>query len=142
MSFFIFAIVQLYLFRRTRSTQRRGVDFKLDTNGSSNYVYLSEHYSDVGSFTILVTAVALFGTFVGVGIVSLGPRHLITSWAQYLFISSSYVNIPKAYAFSSVHDVDHSQEDVDAQSEATVKRALTPFELDKASVEEDKEETL
>ncbi|KAK9770690.1 putative Chitin synthase [Seiridium cardinale] len=97
---------------RTRSTQRRGVDFKLDTNGSSNYVYLSEHYSDVGSLTILVTAVALFGTFAGAGIPD------------------------------PAEPVDHSQEDVDAQSEATVKRALTPFELDKASVEEDKEETL
>ncbi|KAK6071745.1 chitin synthase 1 [Seiridium cupressi] len=71
---------------------KRLVDFKLDTNGSSNYVYLSEYYSDL----------------------ALKP--------------------------DTAETVDSSQEDIDAQSEATVKRALTPFELDKSSVEEDKED--
>jgi chitin synthase len=103
-SFLIFTVVQLYLFINLIYLTKHLIDFKLDRNGASSYAYIGEYYADVGSWTILVTAVAMFGTYIGAGVLCLNPWHLLTSWGQYLFISSSYVNILKTYAFSNMHD--------------------------------------
>ncbi|KAK9414791.1 putative Chitin synthase [Seiridium unicorne] len=101
---------------------KRLVDYNLDTNGSSNYVYLSKYYSDAG------IAYAFSSVHDG-------------SWGHKSG-KKVYVAIPINLGSKpdTAEPVDNSQEDIDAQSEATVKRALTPFELDKSSVEEDKED--
>ncbi|OHW99241.1 chitin synthase 1 [Colletotrichum incanum] len=103
-SFGVFAVVQLYLIMNLIYLTKRLIDFKLETDGGSSYGYISEYYSDIGSVTVLVTAVAVFGVYIAAGIISLDPWHLVHSWAQYLFISSSYTNILKIYAFSNIHD--------------------------------------
>lgn len=104
-SFAIFAIVQLYLFMNLIYLSKRLIDFKADTNGGSSYNYINEYYTDVGPLTVLVTAVSLFGIYIAAGLLYFDPWHLLVSWAQYMFISSSYINILKTYAFSNIHDV-------------------------------------
>lgn len=104
-SFSIFAFVQLYLVMNLVYLTKRLVDFQLDTNGGSKYAFINEYYADVGYITILVTAISIFGSYIVAGILALDPWHLVTSWAQFLFISSSYINILNIYAFSNIHDV-------------------------------------
>ncbi|KAH8885871.1 glycosyltransferase family 2 protein [Thozetella sp. PMI_491] len=102
-SFTIFSVVQLYLMVNLIYLTKRLVDSKLDPNGGSSYNYISEYYSDVGSLTVLVTAVSVFGVYIAAGIICLDPWHLLHSWGPYLLISSSYTNILKTYAFSNMH---------------------------------------
>ncbi|KAK4221674.1 chitin synthase 1 [Podospora fimiseda] len=103
-SFCIFAIVQLYLLMNLIYLSKRLIDFKTNTNGGGSYAYINEYYSEIGSTTVIVTASSAFGIYIAAGIISLDPWHLLSSWAQYLFISTSYVNILKVYAFSNIHD--------------------------------------
>ncbi|KAI0436744.1 glycosyltransferase family 2 protein [Xylaria telfairii] len=103
-SFSIFAIIQVYLFINLINLAKRIIEFKLDTNGSADYAYISEYYTDIGEITILATAISLFGIYIAAGFLCLDPWHLFHSWAQYLFVSSAYVNIIKTYAFSNFQD--------------------------------------
>lgn len=104
-SFAVFAVVQLYMLMNLVYLTKRLVDFRLDAEGGSNYAFINEYYSDVGQVTVFITAVSVFGVYIAAGILSLDPWHLVTSWAQYMFVSSSYTNILNIYAFSNVHDV-------------------------------------
>ncbi|KAK4160265.1 chitin synthase 1 [Cladorrhinum sp. PSN259] len=108
-SFFIFAIVQLYLLMNLIYLTKRLIDFKTNTNGGSSYGYISEYYSDIGEVTVFVTAISAFGIYIAAGLICLNPWHLLHSWAQYLFVSTSYVNILKVYAFSNIHDATWGQ---------------------------------
>lgn len=103
-SFIVFSVAQIYLLMNLIYLTKRLVDSRIDPDGSSSYDYISEYYSDVGPLTVLVTAASVFGVYIAAGIISLDPWHLFHSWAQYMFISSSYTNILKTHAFSNMHD--------------------------------------
>ncbi|KAI5458721.1 chitin synthase-domain-containing protein [Mariannaea sp. PMI_226] len=100
-SFCIFAGVQAYLTMNLVYLMWRLIEFKISADGGTNYGFINEYFSDVGWVTILVTGVSIFGVYIATGILALSPWHLLTSWAQYLFISSSYTNILNIYAFSN-----------------------------------------
>ncbi|KAF5010162.1 hypothetical protein FDECE_3655 [Fusarium decemcellulare] len=104
-SFAIFGLVQVYLIMNVIYLVKRVADFKADDTGASNYAYIGEFYADIGQSTIIVAAFSVFGVYVLAAILALDPWHLFTSFAQFLFISSSYVNILNIYAFSNTHDV-------------------------------------
>ncbi|RYO83170.1 hypothetical protein DL766_001491 [Monosporascus sp. MC13-8B] len=104
-SFTVFVVVQMYMLMNLIYLTKRLVDFKMDTNGGSSYNYITEYYTDVGPITVMVTAVSAFGFYIAAGILYLDPWHLFHSWVQYLFISSTYTNILKTYAFSNINDV-------------------------------------
>ncbi|KAF4459789.1 CHS-3 chitin synthase 3 [Fusarium albosuccineum] len=104
-SFAIFGLVQVYLIMNVIYLMKRVADFKADDTGASNYAYIGEFYADIGQSTIIVAGFSVFGVYVLAGMLALDPWHLFTSFAQFLFISSSYVNILNIYAFSNTHDV-------------------------------------
>ncbi|KAJ2897269.1 hypothetical protein MKZ38_004823 [Zalerion maritima] len=104
-SFFIFGIVQIYLMMNIVYLIKRVVDLKWDTNGASNYAYIGEFYADLGQATIVVSAFSVFGVYILSAVLARDGWHLFTSFAQFLFVSSSYVNILNIYAFSNTHDV-------------------------------------
>jgi chitin synthase len=104
-AFFIFGLVQLYLIVNIIYLIKRVADFRADDTGASNYAYLGEFYADLGPATIIVSAFSVFGVYILAAVLALDPWHLVTSFAQFLFISSSYVNILNIYAFSNTHDV-------------------------------------
>ncbi|XXG96420.1 hypothetical protein Hte_002702 [Hypoxylon texense] len=108
-SFSIFAVVQAYMIVNLIYLTKRLVDFKQDTIGSNNYAFINEYYTDIGYVTIFVTGISVFGIYILAGLLSFDPWHLFTSWAQYLFISTSYTNILNIYAFSNIHDVSWGQ---------------------------------
>ncbi|KAK8102966.1 hypothetical protein PG984_016112 [Apiospora sp. TS-2023a] len=103
-SFAIFAFIQCYLLINLIYLTKRLVDLKMNPDVANSYAYIGEYYSDLGELTVLVTAVAAFGIYIAAGVICFDPWHLFHSWAPYLFISSSYTNILKAYAFSNIQD--------------------------------------
>lgn len=104
-SFAIFGLIQAYLIINLVYLVKRVADYKADDTGSSNYAYIGEFYADIGQSTIIVAGFSVFGVYVLSALLALDPWHLLTSFAQFLFISSSYVNILNIYAFSNTHDV-------------------------------------
>lgn len=103
-SFAIFAFIQCYLLINLIYLTKRLVELRTDPEGANSYAYLGEYYSDLGELTVLVTAVSAFGIYIAAGVICFDPWHLFHSWAPYLFISTSYTNILKAYAFSNIQD--------------------------------------
>ncbi|RYO75321.1 hypothetical protein DL764_010491 [Monosporascus ibericus] len=108
-SFFIFGLVQVYLVMNIIYLIKRVADFQADTTGESSYTYIGEFYADLGAPTVIVSAFSVFGVYILSGLLARDPWHLLTSFAQFLFVSSSYVNILNVYAFSNTHDVTWGQ---------------------------------
>lgn len=104
-SFAIFGLIQTYLLVNLAYLFKRVVDYKADDTGSSGYAYIGEFYADIGQSTIIVAGFSVFGVYILSALIAFDPLHLLTSFAQFLFISSSYVNILNIYAFSNTHDV-------------------------------------
>ncbi|KAG7422627.1 Pre-mRNA-splicing factor rse1 [Fusarium oxysporum f. sp. rapae] len=104
-SFAIFGLIQAYLIMNLIYLVKRVVDYKADDTGASNYAYIGEFYADIGQSTIIVAGFSVFGVYILSALLARDPLHLLTSFAQFLFISSSYVNILNIYAFSNTHDV-------------------------------------
>ncbi|RBQ78900.1 hypothetical protein FVER14953_00084 [Fusarium verticillioides] len=104
-SFAIFGLIQAYLIMNLIYLVKRVADYKADDTGSSNYAYIGEFYADIGQSTIIVAGFSVFGVYILSALLARDPWHLLTSFAQFLFISSSYVNILNIYAFSNTHDV-------------------------------------
>ncbi|KAH7269112.1 uncharacterized protein BKA55DRAFT_1803 [Fusarium redolens] len=104
-SFAIFGLVQAYLIMNLIYLVKRVADYKTDDTGSSNYAYIGEFYADIGQSTIIVAGFSVFGVYILSALLALDPLHLLTSFAQFLFISSSYVNILNIYVFSNTHDI-------------------------------------
>ncbi|KLU90669.1 hypothetical protein MAPG_10521 [Magnaporthiopsis poae ATCC 64411] len=106
LSFIIFSFVQLYLFLNLIYLVKRLLDFRREGAGAeSSYNYINEYYSDVGPWTVLITGVSVFGVYIAAGILHLDMWHLFTSYASYLFVLASYINILSIYAFSNTHDI-------------------------------------
>ncbi|KAF5707993.1 CHS-3 chitin synthase 3 [Fusarium mundagurra] len=104
-SFAIFGLIQAYLIMNLVYLVKRVADYKADDTGSSNYAHIGEFYADIGQSTIIAAGFSVFGVYILSALLALDPWHLLTSFAQFLFISSSYVNILNIYAFSNTHDV-------------------------------------
>ncbi|CAM1502291.1 Fc.00g042750.m01.CDS01 [Cosmosporella sp. VM-42] len=109
-SFAIFGIVQIYLIVNIIFLIKRIIEFRADTSGASNYAYIREFFADLGETTIIVAAFSVFGVYFLAAGLAWDAWHLLTSFAQFLFVSSSYVNIPNIYAFSNTHDVTWGKE--------------------------------
>lgn len=104
-SFVIFGFIQGYMILNLIYLTKRLVDFRIENDNGTNYAYINEYYTDLGPATIITAGIAVFGVYFAVGILSLDPWHLFTSYAQFLFVSSAYINILNIFAFSNVHDV-------------------------------------
>ncbi|KAJ4215847.1 hypothetical protein FSOLCH5_011428 [Fusarium solani] len=105
LSFLMFGFIQVYMMMNLIYLTKRLVDFRLENDNGSNYAYINEYFTDLGPATIITAGISIFGVYIAVGFLALDPWHLFTSYAQFLFVSSSYVNILNIFAFSNVHDV-------------------------------------
>jgi chitin synthase len=105
-SFIIFGIIQVYFIMNVIYLFKRVADvrFKDSNQGAKNFEYINVYYSDIGDVTVVVSSVAVFGVYIAAGFLHLDPWHIFTSYAQYLFIVSSYTNILNIYAFSNFND--------------------------------------
>ena len=57
------------------------------------------------SFVIIIALAATYGLYFVGSFLYLDPWHMFSSFIQYLFLQSSYINILNVYAFSNWHDV-------------------------------------
>ncbi|KAH7141419.1 chitin synthase-domain-containing protein [Dactylonectria estremocensis] len=125
-SFAIFGLVQVYLIMNLIYLVKRVADFKADDTGASNYAYIGEFYADIGQPTIIVAGFSVFGVYILSAILAFDPWHLFTCFAQFLFISSSYVNILNIYAFSNTHDVTWGKKGRAEDAETSIRRRGGP----------------
>lgn len=159
LSFVVFAFVQLYFIINVLFLVIRIFMQGASQDGSGNgYAYIATFYSSVGSLTVWITCVSVFGVYYVVSFLHLDPWHMFTSYPQYLFIASAYTNILNVYAFSNWHDVswgtkgrdeevalslpstktkegvailqemDRDQVDIDSEFATIVKRALMHYD--------------
>jgi len=53
----------------------------------------------------VLSLAATLGLYVFASLLFLDPWHLVTSFAQYMFMAPSYINVLNVYAFANVHDI-------------------------------------
>ncbi|KAA6411396.1 MAG: chitin synthase G [Lasallia pustulata] len=107
-SFTVFGIIQTYLVvlsiylvvRAFTSPTEKSLDLH---DGVDKF--LQSFFSSSSSGIIIIALAATFGLYFVASFMYLDPWHMFTSFPQYLFLMSSYVNILNVYAFSNWHDV-------------------------------------
>ncbi|KAF2639665.1 hypothetical protein P280DRAFT_428938 [Massarina eburnea CBS 473.64] len=101
-SFVIFGFIQAYMIMNLIYLTKHLVDFRAENGNGGQYAYINEYYADLGSATIITAGISIFGVYFAVGLLAMDPWHLLTSYAQFLFVSSAYINILNIFAFSNV----------------------------------------
>lgn len=109
-SFWVFAIIQLYLivlsmYLVVRAFTGQGSDqTQIDLDKGAN-AFFESFFASSSSGIIIIALAATFGLYYVASFMYLDPWHMFTSFPQYLLVMSSYVNILNVYAFSNWHDV-------------------------------------
>ncbi|MCJ1305405.1 Chitin synthase, class 2 [Hypocenomyce scalaris] len=107
-SFTVFGIIQTYLVVLSIYLVVRAFTSKteksLDTQDGVDK-FLQSFFSSSSSGIIIIALAATFGLYFVASFLYLDPWHMFTSFPQYLFLMSSYINILNVYAFSNWHDV-------------------------------------
>lgn len=105
-SFVIFGLINAYLIVLSMYLAINGItSTSFNTNSTSDF-FKSFFGSANGSGGIIIVALAAtFGLYFVASFMYLDPWHMFTSFAQYLLLMSSYINILMVYAFSNWHDV-------------------------------------
>ncbi|CAO1628430.1 unnamed protein product [Parajaminaea phylloscopi] len=67
-------------------------------------VHAASHVHDAIYAQMIVSLLATYGVYMISSCIALDPWHLITSFAQYLLLSPSFINILQVYAFANIHD--------------------------------------
>ncbi|KAH8593415.1 chitin synthase [Bisporella sp. PMI_857] len=104
-SFTIFGAVQLYFIMNILYLMIHVLKIGSSDNTGGDYNYIQHFYAAIGNWTVLITCGAVFGVYYAASFLHLDPWHMFDSYAQYLFVVSSYTNILNVYAFSNWHDV-------------------------------------
>lgn len=104
-SFTIFGVVQLYFVMNILYLMVHVFKIGAFDNTGGDYNHIQHFYAAVGNWTVLITCGAVFGVYYAASFLHLDPWHMFDSYAQYLFVISSYTNILNVYAFSNWHDV-------------------------------------
>ena len=104
----MFGIIQTYLVVLSIYLVVRAFTSKteksLDTQDGVDK-FLQSFFSSSSSGIIIIALAATFGLYFVASFLYLDPWHMFTSFPQYLFLMSSYINILNVYAFSNWHDV-------------------------------------
>ena len=104
-SLLIFGFIQVYFGLNVVYLLMRVFKAQIANDDGGNYAYIPAFYSSIGSLTVIVTCVSVFGVYYAVSILRLDPWHMIFCYPQYLVVASSYTNILNIYAFSNWHNV-------------------------------------
>lgn len=105
-SFVVFGLINAYLIVLSMYLAVRGIrGSTFSTDGVDDF-FKSFFGGGEGSGGIIIIALlATFGLYFIASFMYLDPWHMFTSFIQYLFLASSYINILMVYAFSNWHDV-------------------------------------
>ncbi|CCF56199.1 hypothetical protein KAFR_0A07650 [Kazachstania africana CBS 2517] len=101
MTFIFFAILMVYLiFCSIFMIVKTFQDVLKDRNVTFKGLFSEETFADM-----LISVLSTYGLYIASSIICLQPWHMLTSFAQYLLLSPSYINILNIYAFCNVHDI-------------------------------------
>jgi chitin synthase len=129
-SFVVFGIVQTYvvilsLYLVVRAfTNDKGTTDIITNQGFGTFI--QSFFSSSSNGVIIIAMAATFGLYFVASFLYMDPWHMFTSFPQYLFLMSSYVNILNVYAFSNWHDVSwgtKGSDKVEALPSATTTKA-------------------
>lgn len=67
-------------------------------------VHAASHVHDAIYAQMIMSLLATYGVYMISSCIALDPWHLITSFAQYLLLSPSFINILQVYAFANIND--------------------------------------
>jgi chitin synthase len=106
-SFFIFALIQLYiivlsLYLVVRAFTTNKTD--IDTHDGAKK-FLETFFGSSGPGIIIIALASTFGLYYVASFLYWDPWHMFTSFIQYLLLAPSFINILMIYAFSNWHDV-------------------------------------
>jgi chitin synthase len=104
-SFIIFGVIQLYFGLNVLYLLVHIFKAATDHSGGGDYAYISTFYSDIGSLTVIVACISVFGIYYAAALLRGDPWYMFFSYPQYLFVASSYTNILTIFAFSKWDDV-------------------------------------
>lgn len=79
-------------------------------------VHAAGHVHDAIYAQMIVSLLATYGVYMISSCIALDPWHLITSFAQYLLLSPTFINILQVYAFANIHDFSWGTKGADAVS--------------------------
>ncbi|RKF57110.1 Chitin synthase G [Golovinomyces cichoracearum] len=125
-SFVVFGLINAYLIVLSMYLAVRGISGAAINTGNMDSFFQSffGNSGDSGGI-IIVALLATFGLYFVASFMYLDPWHMFTSFAQYLLLMSSYINILMVYAFSNWHDVSwgtKGSDKADALPSATTKK--------------------
>lgn len=107
-SFVVFAAIQVYIVVLSLylvvSAFTNPSESRFDTSHGAG-AFVRSFFASTGAGIIVVAVVATFGLYLLGSLLFLDPWHMVTSFPQYVLLTSSYVNILNVYAFSNWHDV-------------------------------------
>jgi chitin synthase len=107
-SFFVFAVIQLYIIVDSMYLVVRAFGPSNTTDietGKGTAEFISSFFGSSGPGIILIALAATFGLYFVASFMYLDPWHMFTSFIQYLLLMPSFINILMIYAFSNWHDV-------------------------------------
>ncbi|KAL9624323.1 MAG: hypothetical protein Q9160_001570 [Pyrenula sp. 1 TL-2023] len=108
LSFIVFALIQFYIiilsmYLVVRAFTKSG-STDIDTTHGTNK-FIETFFGSSGPGIILIALAATFGLYFVASFMYMDPWHMFTSFAQYLLLMPSFINILMIYAFSNWHDV-------------------------------------
>ena len=105
-SFTVFGLINAYLITLSMYLAVRGIrGANFNTDGVDQFFKSFFGGGESSGGIIIVALLATFGLYFIASFMYLDPWHMFTSFIQYLFLASSYINILMVYAFSNWHDV-------------------------------------
>lgn len=110
LSFCIFGFIQAYVIVLSMYLVVRAftspASEKIQTDSATDFFKSFFGSSGSGGTGIILLALAAtFGLYFVASFLYLDPWHMFTSFGQYMFLQSSYINVLMVYAFSNWHDV-------------------------------------
>lgn len=137
-SFFVFALIQLYILILSGYLVARAFATPLSEQINLDNVhdaYQSFFGGASAAGVIIVALIAIYGIYFIASFIYLDPWHMFHSYPYYMLLMSTYINILMVYAFNNWHDVSWGTKGSDA-AEALPSAHVSKGEKDEAVVEE------
>ncbi|PPR01276.1 hypothetical protein CVT24_005953 [Panaeolus cyanescens] len=98
-----FAVITIYMTVAAFLLAFKGIDaLARDKGGPLNF---GDFFTNSIFRNIVLSLLATLGLYVLASLLFFEPWHMITSFAQYMLMAPSYINVLNVYAFANVHDI-------------------------------------
>lgn len=102
---YFWVVLMIYLLFAAIFITVKSVQKQLDPATGHLHFTVGLIFSDPLFFTLVVSMVSTYLLYFVMSILFLDPWHMFTSFAQYMLLTPTYINILNVYAFCNTHDV-------------------------------------